>query len=89
MPLISLEAGLVVRRGSCTLEFVRLLDGNKVQFEDPRTRHVQTLTLSRFYSALQTGQLAAVLGEEVHGADLTRGKAAPVVLTCPLLPCHS
>ncbi|MDP9967525.1 putative transposase [Variovorax paradoxus] len=81
MPLISLETGLVVRRGSRTLEFVRLLEGNKVQFQDQRTHHVQTLTLSRFYSALQTGQLAAVLGEEVHGADLARTRAAPVILT--------
>jgi putative transposase len=81
MPLISLEAGLVVRRGSRTLEFVRLLDGNKVQFQDQRTHHVQTLRLSQFYSALQTGQLTAVLGEEVHGADLARAGAAPVVLT--------
>lgn len=81
MPLISLEAGLVVRRGSRTLEFVRLLDGNKVQFQDQSTHHVQTLTLSRFYSALQTGQLAAVLGEEVHVADLDSARTAPVMLT--------
>ena len=81
MPLISLEAGLVVRRGNRTLEFVRLLDGNKVQFQDQRTHHVQTLKLSSFYSGLQTGQLAAVLGEEVHGADWAGSRAAPVILT--------
>ncbi|WP_084679588.1 Mu transposase C-terminal domain-containing protein [Curvibacter lanceolatus] len=64
MALISLETGLVVRRGARTLEFVRLLEGNKVQFEDQLTRQVQTFTLARFYQGIVAKQLIPVLVEE-------------------------
>lgn len=64
MSLLSLEPGLVVRRGSRTLEMVRLLEGNKIQFEDQLTRSVTTFTLAIFHSMLHAGQLTPVLAEE-------------------------
>lgn len=82
MPLISLETGLVVRRGARTLEFVRLLDnGKKVQFEDQLTRHVTTMTLSRFYAGVLAKQLLPVLVEDVHSADPTIANRPPSLVT--------
>lgn len=64
MPLISLETGLVVRRGARTLEFMRLLPGNKVQFQDQLTQQVQTFHLARFYAGVLAKQFVPVLAEE-------------------------
>lgn len=60
MSLLSLEPGLVVRRGSRTLEMIRLLEDNKIQFEDQLTRSVTTFALAKFHSMLQAGQLTRV-----------------------------
>lgn len=82
MPLISLETGLVVRRGARTLEFVRLLDnGTKVQFEDQQTRHVTTMHLSRFYAGMLAKQLLPVLAEGAHTADVTIANRPPAMVT--------
>lgn len=83
MPLFSLEVGLVVRRGAQLLEFRRLLDGNKVQFEDQLTRHVQTMPLSRFFAAVQARQMVPVLGEDVI-SPVPIGKHLPPVLVSDL-----
>lgn len=64
MSLLSLEPGLVVRRGGRTLELIRVLECNKIQFEDQLTRLVTTFTLANFHSMLQVGQLTPVLAEE-------------------------
>jgi len=82
MPLISLETGLVVRRGARTLEFVRLLDnGAKVQFEDQLTRHVTTMQLSRFYAGVLAKQLLPILAEDAHAADQSMADRAPRLVT--------
>lgn len=82
MPLISLEAGLVVRRGARTLEFVRLLNnGTKVQFEDQLTRQVQTMRLSRFYQGVLAQQLLPVLAEEARAADPSSANRSPALVT--------
>jgi putative transposase len=81
MPLISLEPGLVVRRGARTLEFVRLLPGNKVQFEDQITRQVQTMHLSRFYSGVLCKQLVPILAQDALASDPTIAERAPVLVT--------
>ncbi len=81
MPLISLEPGLVVRRGARTLEFVRLLAGNKVQFEDQITRQVQTMHLSRFYSGVLCKQLVPVLAQDALASDPTIADRPPVLVT--------
>lgn len=83
MPLFSLEAGLVVRRGAQLLEFRRLLDGNKVQFEDQLTRQVQTMPLSRFFSAVQARQIVPVLGQDVI-SPIPTGKRQSTVLISDL-----
>lgn len=62
MHQFSLEVGLVVRRGSQQLEFLRLLDGNKIQFEDQRTRMVQVMKLSRFYADVMSKKIQPVIG---------------------------
>ena len=81
MPIISLEAGLVLRSGARTLEFLRILEGNKVQFEDQRTKAVQTINMSRLFAALHAGQLLPVLGEEIHLADVTAANKPPRLVT--------
>jgi putative transposase len=64
MPLFSLESGLVVRHGARQLEFLRLIPGGKVQFEDQRTRLVQVMSLPRFYSAVLDGNIVPLIGNE-------------------------
>ncbi|MCR6480690.1 transposase [Variovorax sp. ZS18.2.2] len=46
------------------MELIRLLEGNKIQFEDQLTRSVTTFALAKFHSMLQAGQLTPVLAEE-------------------------
>lgn len=78
MPLVSLESGLVVRHGARTLEFRAMIPGGKIQFEDQRTRLIQTFTLPRFYADMQNGNLVPVLVNEItHSAE----HAAPLLLT--------
>lgn len=78
MPLVTLETGLVVRRGARTLEFLNLIPGGKVQFQDQRTRLVQTYTLPRFYADMQNGNLFPVLANEItYSAE----HAAPLIVT--------
>jgi hypothetical protein len=59
------------------MELVRLLEGNKLQFEDQLTRLVTTFTLTNFHSMLQAGHLIPVLAEE---APQIAGRPQRVVL---------
>lgn len=59
------------------MELVRLLEGNKLQFEDQLTRLVTTFTLTNFHSMLQAGHLIPVLAEE---APRVAGRPQRVVL---------
>lgn len=87
MPIFSLETGLVVRRGARTLEFLRMLDGGKVQFEDQLTRHVQTMKLARFYADVLDGKLLPVLyGEEQAVATDGVVQAPTVVMDISSIP---
>lgn len=81
MPLISLEAGLVLRRGARTIEFVRILDRSRVQFEDQLTKQVQTWTFSRLHQALQTKQLVPVLADEPLACDVSAKPPKTVFIT--------
>jgi putative transposase len=62
MRQFSLEVGLVVRRGSQQLEFLNLLEGNKVQFQDQRTHFVQVMKLSTFYAEVMSKKIQPVIG---------------------------
>nr|MDP2190889.1 DDE-type integrase/transposase/recombinase [Rhodoferax sp.] len=81
MPLFSLEHGLVVRRGAQLLEFRRLLDDNKVQFEDQKTRHVQSMPLSRFYAAVLAKQIVPVIGNDEQLPVVPGQWSKPVLIT--------
>lgn len=81
MPLISLETGLVVRRGARTLEFVEIIPGNKVQFRDVQTRQVQTMHLSRFAQAMLAKQIVPVLADEPTSADIAPIHRRPVIVS--------
>lgn len=80
MPQFSLEIGLVVRRGSQLLEFLRLLDGNKIQFEDQRTRHVSVMKLSAFYAELMSKKIQPVIGDVVDFVSEEAGSKRPILL---------
>lgn len=45
--MFAFQTGLTLRRGSQTFEFVRLLEGNQVQFEDAITRRSYTWAISK------------------------------------------
>lgn len=80
MALISLEVGLVLRRGARLLEFMRMLPDGKIQFEDQLTRQATTMTLSRFYAALQSKQLIPVLADDASATN-RRDAAPPKLIT--------
>lgn len=81
MPLFSLGNGLVVRRGKQLLEFRSLLDGNKVQFEDQITRHIQTMPLTRFFSAVEAKQIVPVIGDDQDRPVVAGQWSPPVMIT--------
>ncbi len=81
MPLFSLEVGLVVRRGTQQLEFLRMLNGNKVQFEDQRTRHVQVIKLSVFYAEIESKKIQVVLGEGDEAETTDAQTHAPTLIS--------
>lgn len=81
MPLLSLESGLVLRRGAKTIEFVRILDRTRVQFEDQLTKQVQTWTFSRLHQALQAKQLMPVLADEPLAGDVSAKPPKTVFIT--------
>lgn len=56
---------MVVRRGSQQLEFLNLLPGHKVQFQDQRTRMVQVMALHRFYADVMSKKIQPVIGDVV------------------------
>lgn len=80
MPLLSLEVGLVVRHGARRLEFVRILPGHRVQFEDQLTREVQNMRLNRFYTAVLAKQLIPILADEPATANLKSHDEPPVFI---------
>lgn len=63
MRQFSLEIGLVVRRGAQQLEFLNLLAGDKIQFQDQRTRLVQVMKLSTFYAEVMSKKIQPVIGD--------------------------
>ncbi|MDP3272549.1 DDE-type integrase/transposase/recombinase, partial [Limnobacter sp.] len=93
MPLLTLELGLVVRRGARTLELVRLFADNKLQLEDQQTGQLQNMQISKFHSMLLSKQLVPVLGEEVHGDYQATSPQKPRLITdlstLPLKDRHS
>lgn len=64
MSKFAFKVGLTLRNGLQTLEFVRLLDKNEVQFEDPITRRVYVWEISKVTSEILAGKLALVGGSE-------------------------
>lgn len=56
-----------------------MLDGNKVQFEDQRTRHVQVMKLSVFYAEVMSKKIQPVIG------NITEISADEMELKAPTL----
>ena len=71
----------MLRRGTRTLEFVRILAGNRVQFEDQQTKEVQTMHLSKFYSGVLAKQLIPVLLNDALSADIAAANRPPKLVT--------
>jgi len=80
MRQFSLEIGLVVRRGSQQLEFLNLLDGNKVQLQDQRTRLVQVMKLSTFYAEVMSKKIQPVIGDIADDENQDGGGKAPELI---------
>lgn len=74
MRQFSLEVGLVVRRGSQQLEFMNMVEGNRVQFQDQRTRLVQVMKLTTFYAEVMSKKIQPVIGNCSEGPT-SKGQA--------------
>lgn len=64
MRQFSLEVGLVVRRGRQQLEFISLLQDNKIQFQDQKTKLFSVMKLSVFYKEVMAKKIQPIIGEE-------------------------
>lgn len=80
MRQFSLEVGLVVRRGSQQLEFLNLIPGGKVQFQDQRTRLVQVMTLQTFHTEVMSKKILPVIGDIVDDQEHTQELQAPKLI---------
>lgn len=80
MPQLSLEVGLVVRRGAQLLEFVNLLPGNKMHLMDQKTRMIQVMSIKTFYSELLRRKIQPVLGDEVATSGRPSDARAPTFI---------
>lgn len=81
MPQFSLEIGLVVRRGAQQLEFLSLLEGNKVQFQDQKTRLVQVMKLSVFYAEVMSKKIQPIIGTDVEASPSESGQTIPSLIS--------
>lgn len=66
MEFFSFQNGLTLRYGARLYDFVRELDGEKVQFQDQITMHTKTLTMTQCVKDVQNGRASVVSGQSTQ-----------------------
>lgn len=82
MKIFAFQIGLTLRRGTQTLEFVRKIDQNRVQFEDPITRQNYTWDIAKVTSLIFSRKLTVISGDAISGnANTSKNDDAAGLLT--------